>query len=56
MRNRVARPVRAAADLHLGEPYDDGGFSGGTLDRPALKRLLADIEGGEAKIREAFPK
>jgi DNA invertase Pin-like site-specific DNA recombinase len=26
--------------------YDDGGFSGGTLDRPALKRLLADIEQG----------
>jgi hypothetical protein len=24
------------------EPYDDGGFSGGTLERPALKRLLAD--------------
>lgn len=28
------------------EPYDDGGFSGGTLERPALKRLLADIEEG----------
>ena len=28
------------------EPYDDGGFSGGTLERPALKRLLADIEDG----------
>jgi len=26
--------------------YDDGGFSGGTLERPGLKRLLADIEDG----------
>ena len=28
------------------ERYDDGGFSGGTLERPALKQLLADIETG----------
>jgi site-specific DNA recombinase len=28
--------------------YDDGGYSGGTLDRPALQRLLADI--AEAKV------
>ena len=26
--------------------YDDGGISGGTLDRPALTRLLRDIEEG----------
>ena len=30
----------------LPEHYDDGGFSGGTLDRPALERLLADVRGG----------
>ncbi len=28
----------------LPEMYDDGGISGGTLERPALKRILADIE------------
>ncbi len=28
------------------EPYDDGGVSGGTLERPGLKLLLADIEEG----------
>jgi DNA invertase Pin-like site-specific DNA recombinase len=26
--------------------YDDGGYSGGTLERPALQRLLRDIEAG----------
>ena len=27
--------------------YDDGGFSGGTMERPALRRLLQDVEGGK---------
>ena len=27
--------------------YDDGGFTGGNMDRPALRRLLADIEAGK---------
>ena len=26
--------------------YDDGGLSGGTMERPALQRLLADIRNG----------
>jgi DNA invertase Pin-like site-specific DNA recombinase len=30
----------------LGERYDDGGFTGANLDRPALRKLLADIESG----------
>lgn len=27
--------------------YDDGGFTGGNLDRPAFKQLMSDIEAGE---------
>jgi DNA invertase Pin-like site-specific DNA recombinase len=30
--------------------YDDGGFSGGNTERPALKRLIADIEAGKIKV------
>ncbi len=30
----------------LGRIYEDGGYSGGSTDRPALKELIADIEAG----------
>jgi site-specific DNA recombinase len=30
----------------LSDRYDDGGFTGGNMDRPALKRLLDDVEAG----------
>lgn len=30
--------------------YDDGGISGGTLERPALKQLLTDIKAGKIHI------
>jgi DNA invertase Pin-like site-specific DNA recombinase len=37
---------RAEGWVLVRDRYDDGGFSGGSLDRPALKRLLADIQQG----------
>ncbi|MBB5716618.1 recombinase family protein [Sphingomonas aerophila] len=34
----------------LPEVYDDGGLSGGTLERPALQRLLAEVAAGRVDI------
>jgi site-specific DNA recombinase len=41
---------RAEGWLLVAGQYDDGGFSGGTLERPALRRLLADIEAGRIDV------
>jgi site-specific DNA recombinase len=41
---------RSEGWVELAEHYDDGGVSGGTLDRPSLKRLLADIENGRVDV------
>jgi len=30
----------------VAERYDDGGYTGGNLDRPALQKLIADMEAG----------
>jgi site-specific DNA recombinase len=36
--------------IALPDHYDDGGISGGTLERPALQRLLRDIEAGMVDV------
>jgi len=41
---------RSEGWIELAHHYDDGGVSGGTLDRPALKRLLDDIEVGRVDV------
>ena len=39
-----------AAWVAVRDLYDDGGLSGGTLERPALQRLLGDIKIGKVQI------
>jgi site-specific DNA recombinase len=34
----------------LPQMYDDGGFSGATMERPALQRLLADVAAGQINV------
>ena len=41
---------RHAGWIALPEMYDDGGLSGGTIERPALQRLLSDIKAGKVQI------
>jgi site-specific DNA recombinase len=49
---REAGEAYVASQRQLGwllseERYDDGGYTGANLERPALRRLLKDIEGGK---------
>ena len=34
----------------LPKRYDDGGYSGGNLERPSLRRLLDDVKGGQINV------
>ena len=52
---REAGEAYIAAQKHEGwmlvdDRYDDGGYSGGNIERPALKRLMADIEAGKINV------
>src|SRR6478672_1959510 len=45
--------IRSQAHAHwtpVRTRYDDGGFSGGTTDRPALQRLLADVKARKIQV------
>jgi DNA invertase Pin-like site-specific DNA recombinase len=52
---REACAAYIASQRHAGwtavaDMYDDGGLSGGTMERPALQRVLADIQAGKVQI------
>jgi site-specific DNA recombinase len=52
---REAGEAFIQSQKHLGweclpDHYDDGGFSGATMERPALQRLLDDIEAGKVDV------
>jgi len=49
---REAAEAYILSQWHLGwravaERYDDGGYTGGNLERPALQQLLTDLEAGK---------
>ncbi|MCK1723234.1 recombinase family protein [Bradyrhizobium sp. 141] len=41
---------RAEGWTAVSDRYDDGGFSGGTLERPALKRIIAAVQAGKIDV------
>ncbi|WP_345194327.1 recombinase family protein, partial [Kistimonas scapharcae] len=52
---REAAAAYIASQKHEGwtaidDHFDDGGFSGGSMERPALKRLLAEVQEGKIDI------
>ena len=41
---------RSEGWIPVADDYDDPGYSGGSMDRPALQRLLSDIESGKVDV------
>src|SRR3989338_1174692 len=51
-RDRILSYIKSQEDLEFFKEYSDPGFSGGSLERPALKALLRDIE--DKKVDEVL--
>lgn len=52
---RESGEIKILSQKHAGwelipDHYDDGGISGGTMERPSLQRLLEDIEAGKVDV------
>ena len=41
---------RAEGWIPVADDYDDPAFSGGNMERPALQRMMADIEAGKIDV------
>ena len=59
--NGMSAQAYIASQQHEGwiclpERYDDGGYSGGNMDRPALKRLLADVQAGRVDCAVTYKR
>ena len=48
--NAYITSQRAEGWLAVADDYDDGGYSGGNVERPALKRLMIEIAAGNVDI------
>jgi DNA invertase Pin-like site-specific DNA recombinase len=46
-RDKILSFIKSQEDLEVYREYSDPGYSGADIDRPALKDLLRDIEGGQ---------
>ena len=49
-KDRIVSFIKSQEDMEAFREYSDPGYSGGNLDRPGLKALLRDIEGGLIKV------
>jgi hypothetical protein len=52
--SRKRPPTLTAGPKQDKAAYDDGGLSGGTMERPALQRLLADINEGTIDVAVVY--